>query len=152
MNGPGLLLLIIRKVMKYNTVILANTEFEHLKEIMSGAQFTQELTYRLAWEKFRRELKEAKLLDYEEMPADVIRFYSMVQIETPWNVKKSYQIVPPEKADLKNNRISVLAPMSLALFGYAEGDEFEWQFPVGIKKIKILEVVNFKPQIKVAAV
>lgn len=138
--------------MKYNNIVIAEPDFEHLQDILRGAQFAQERTYRLAWEKFRKELKEARLLSYEEMPADVIRFYSMVQIETPWNVKRSYQIVPPEKADLKNNRISVLAPMSLALFGYAEGDEFEWQFPVGIKPIKILEVVNFQLQAKTEAV
>lgn len=138
--------------MKYNNIVIAQAEFEHLQDILRGAQFAQERTYRLAWEKFRKELKEARLMDYDEMPTDVIRFYSMVQIETPWNVKRSYQIVPPEKADLKNNRISVLAPMSLALFGYAQGDEFEWQFPVGIKPIKILEVVNFQPQVKTEAV
>ena len=138
--------------MKYNNIVIAQPEFDYLQGILGGAQFAQEKTYRLAWEKFRRELKEARLVNYEEMPQDVIRFYSMVRIETPWNVKRSYQIVPPEKADLKNNRISVLAPMSLALFGYAEGDEFEWQFPVGIKPIKILEVINFQPQVKKTAV
>ena len=140
------------KEMKYNNIVIAQPEFDYLQGILGGAQFAQEKTYRLAWEKFRRELKEARLMNFEEMPPDVIRFYSMVRIETPWNVKRSYQIVPPEKADLKNNRISVLAPMSLALFGYAEGDEFEWQFPVGIKPIKILEVINFQPQVKKTAV
>ena len=148
-----LLSLVIKlKEMKYNNIVIAQSEFDYLQGILGGAQFAQEKTYRLAWEKFRRELKEARLVNYEEMPQDVIRFYSMVRIETPWNVKRSYQIVPPEKADLKNNRISVLAPMSLALFGYAEGDEFEWQFPVGIKPIKILEVINFQPQVKKTAV
>ena len=138
--------------MKYNNVVIAQPEFEQLQDLLRGARFAQEKTYRVAWEKFKMELKEARLVSYEEMPADVIRFYSMVRIETPWNVKRSYQIVPPEKADLKNNRISVLAPMSLALFGYAQGDEFEWQFPVGLRSIKILEVVNFQPQAKMVAV
>ena len=138
--------------MKYNNIVIAQPELEQIKDILRRAQFAQEKTYRLAWEKFKMELKEARLMGYEEMPADVIRFYSVVQIETPWNVRRSYEIVPPEKADLKNNRISLLAPMSLALFRYAQGDEFEWQFPVGIRSIKILEVANFQPQAKMVAV
>ena len=38
----------------------------------------------------------------------------------------------------------MLAPMSLALFGYAEGDDIEWQFPTGISSIKIVEVEKGK--------
>jgi len=34
----------------------------------------------------------------------------------------------------------VLAPMGLALFGYAKDDEILWQFPSGLQAIKILKV------------
>lgn len=46
----------------------------------------------------------------------------------------------PDKSDIKLNKISILAPMGLALFGYAEQDEILWQFPAGVSAIKIKTV------------
>ena len=74
------------------------------------------------------------------MPEDVVRFHSIVTIKNPDDKVKSYEIVTPEKSDLANNKISVLAPLGLALFGYAKDDEIMWQFPVGMQAIKIIDV------------
>lgn len=128
--------------MKYNKLIIEKKEYKLLKSILSMAHYYKDKSYRISIEKFSNELKVAKFVSSKNLPTDVIRFNSVVTIETPWNVKRNYQVVTPEQSDLKQNRISVLAPMGLALFGYAQGDEIEWQFPMGANTIKILEVVQ----------
>jgi len=50
--------------------------------------------------------------------------------------------VQPSEKDMKANKISILTPMGSALFGYATDDVVTWQFPTGIKNLKIVEVAQ----------
>lgn len=138
--------------MKYGKIIIEKKEYELLKRIISMSQYHKDKTYRASIEKLHTELDQAELVSKKKMPDDVIRFDSLVTIEIPGNITKTYEIVIPEKSDLKNNKISVLAPMGLALFGYAKGDEVEWQFPKGLSHIKILDVQQPKSSINLSNV
>src|SRR5699024_6034559 len=117
--------------MKYGKIIIEKKEHELLKRIISMSQYHKDETYRASIEKLNQELQYAEIVSEKKMPADIIRFNSTATIEIPGNIVKSYQVVTPEKSDLKQNKISILAPMGLALFGYAEGDEMSWNFPSG---------------------
>jgi len=127
-------------IMKYGEIIVEKKELEMLKNIMSMAHYHKDASYRASIEKLNNELAAAKIVSNKDMPDDVIRFNSTVTIQTSYNVTKSYQLVTPEKSDIKQNKVSVLAPMGLALFGYAKGDEILWQFPAGESAIKIIDV------------
>lgn len=109
------------------------------------AHYHKDPSYKASIEKLHKELQEANIVGLNKMPQDVIRFNSIATIETPWNIQRSYQIVTPEKSNVKENKISILAPMGLALFGYAQGDEIIWQFPMGPNTIKILKVEQTVP-------
>jgi len=131
-----------RFIMKYDVIVLEKREHELLKRFIGLSQEYKDQTYKAAVDKLRSELLNAMILADEEMPEDVVRFNSTVTIVTPFNVEKTYQIVTPDKSDIRKNMISVLAPMGLGLFGYAEGDEIQWQFPAGIKAIEIKKVLR----------
>ncbi|AVR47110.1 transcription elongation factor GreAB [Christiangramia fulva] len=133
--------------MKYGNLIVEKKEYEFLKQIMSLAKYYKDTTYKASIYKLSEELKSAKLIPKNKMPEDVIRLNSLVTIETPYDVVKTYQIVTPEKGDIRKNMVSVLAPMGLALFGYAEGDEITWMFPMGESQIKIKKVAQIDPEI-----
>ena len=126
--------------MKYGEIIVEKKEYESLKRIMGMAHYAKDNSYRESMEKLTDELRRAKIVYRKDMPEDVIRFNSTVTIKTIFDVEKSYQLVTPEKSNIKLNKISVLAPMGLALFGYAKGDEILWKFPAGESYIKVLEV------------
>lgn len=132
--------------MKYGQLIIEKKEFEFLKQIMSLAKYYKDNSYKESIFKLKEELKSAKLLPRDKMPIDIIRLNSLVTIKTPFNVEKTYQIVTPEKGNLRNNMVSVLAPMGLALIGYAEGDDITWTFPIGESKIKIQRVIQFESE------
>lgn len=137
--------------MKYTQIIIEKKEFELLRNLISTESYYKDKTYKSSLHKLKKELEDVKILPDNKMPVDVIRINSNVTIETPWNVQRTYQIVVPEQSDIRNNKISVLAPMGLALFGYAQGDEVEWEFPMGIKTIKILEVEQSNTTFKLEA-
>ncbi|MDD2985656.1 GreA/GreB family elongation factor [Flavobacterium sp.] len=126
--------------MKYDKVVVDKKELEKLKTLFSTIQNGRDKTYRLSFEKLMDELKMAKLLDSSKMPEDVIRLNSIVTIKTSLSDEKKFQLVTPEKSDLSQNKLSVLAPMGLALYGYAENDEIQWEFPSGVNTITITKV------------
>ncbi len=130
--------------MKYKTIIIEQKEYELLKRIMGMAQYYKDKTYRSSIEKLSTELKSARILKDNEMPQDVVRFNAMVEISTPFNASRNYQIVTPQRSNIRENRISVLAPMGLALFGYVQGDRIEWEFPTGMSTILIEKVEQEK--------
>ena len=127
--------------MKYKKLLIEENEFDLLKRIISLAQHDKSDSYRLAISALKEEMTQAEIVKNKELPVDVIRFNSIVHIETPFLTKK-YQIVTPDKSSIAHDKISILAPMGLALFGYAIGDELTWDFPTGKGTIKIIDVTH----------
>ena len=126
--------------MKYGEVIIEKKEYELLRQLLISANQNKDKTYKASIEKLADELKRAKIVSKDRITEDIVRFNSIVTIQTPYSEAKSYQLVAPEKSDISQNKLSVLAPMGLALFGYAVGDDVLWQFPSGMNSIKILKV------------
>ena len=91
------------------------------------------------------ELKKAKLVSKNEFPADVVRLNSTVRIKPE---DKDYvmelMIVTPDKADIKERKISIMSPIGTALIGFRQGRNVKWQVPSGKKTFTILEVNNGK--------
>jgi regulator of nucleoside diphosphate kinase len=60
------------------------------------------------------ELKKAKLVTREDFPGDVVRLNSKIKIkELSKNKVMDITLVTPDKADIKERRISVMAPLVL---------------------------------------
>lgn len=51
-------------------------------------------------------------------------------------------LVVPEKADIKEGRISVFAPIGTALIGFRQGAKIEWEVPSGNNTFNIMKVYN----------
>ncbi|WP_070786730.1 GreA/GreB family elongation factor [Flavobacterium crassostreae] len=128
--------------MKYGQLIVDEKEYSLLMQTIASTRSQEDKIYRDSLKKLKLELLTAKQISYDAMPQDVIRFNSVVRISTPFNVERSYQIVTPEKSNIQQNKISILSPMALALFGYAKGDKITWQFPSGTNVIEIMEVTQ----------
>jgi regulator of nucleoside diphosphate kinase len=132
--------------MKYETLMIEKNEHKKLLNLMDSAHYENDPIFKRAIGALKNELKTVKICSESDLPDDVVRFYSRVTIETPFAVTKTYQIVTPDESNLKQDKISILSPMALALFGYAADDEIEWQFPSGLSKIKIKQVQTLKTQ------
>ena len=52
-----------------------------------------------------------------------------------------FQIVYPDQANIKENKISIFSPVATALIGYKVSDEIEWIVPSGMTKIRIDEII-----------
>jgi regulator of nucleoside diphosphate kinase len=89
------------------------------------------------------ELQRATVVDREQFPADVVRLNTAVTIkDLASGNETTLRIVLPEFADIKQKKVSVLAPMGTALIGLKTGQRFSWQMPAGVKSFLIVEVGN----------
>ncbi len=123
------------------------TEFdlERLKKLLQEAQYTH---YRKSeyLEKLQMELSRAEVVSPRDVPSDVITMNSkvcLVDLET--GEEEIYTLVFPQDADLKQGKLSVLAPIGTAMLGYEVGDIFEWEVPAGIRKLRV-EKILYQPE------
>jgi regulator of nucleoside diphosphate kinase len=118
-------------------VILCAEDYNLLKQF-AGTKTDDVSEMSLAYE-----LNRAVVVDNEALPPHTIRLNSLVSVKESTSGKVTdFRIVMPIDADIKQKKISILAPLGAALIGYRKGDEVEWQMPAGIKKFKVLNVLQ----------
>ena len=93
------------------------------------------------------ELRKAKLVNKNEFPHDVVRLNSKVKVKADHNEDVIELIlVTPDRANIKEKKVSIMAPIGTALIGFRQGEQVKWQVPAGKKTFTILEVVNEQPE------
>lgn len=123
-------------------LILAKDDYEiimaHLRQGLSKSTYEPQNADAL-----KQEMKKAKVVANEKVPDNIVKLNSIVRIrETGSEKTRELQLVTPDKADIKENKISILSPIGTALIGFGEGKEIEWNVPGGKKTFQILEVTN----------
>lgn len=97
-------------------------------------------------EELDNELRRAKVIAPKSIPRDVITMNSKVRLtDLDSGTEMICQLVFPGDADIKQNKISILAPVGTALIGFRVGDIVEWEAPAGVKKMRVEEIV-YQPE------
>jgi regulator of nucleoside diphosphate kinase len=92
------------------------------------------------------ELDRATIVPQNETGPDVITMNSTaVLVDVEDGEEEEWTLVFPEDADIDRNRISVLAPIGIAMLGYRVGDTFEWNTPGGIRKLQVKSIL-YQPE------
>ena len=127
--------------------ILSEKDFQIIHDLIknqSAVQQTKEIRY------LAEELKKAKIVKDNKISSEIVQLNSFVQIEDQTNKQvMDFQIVLPSQANLKEKKISILAPIGIALIGFKKDQLVEWQMPAGKKTLKILHVENANHLVKV---
>ena len=92
------------------------------------------------------ELHRAIIVDPKDVPSDVITMNShaeMRDLESGETV--AFTLVFPTEANIDEEKISVLAPIGAGMLGYRVGDEFEWNVPGGLRRMKVTKV-HYQPE------
>lgn len=92
-------------------------------------------------DKLELELRSAKQVLRCELPEDVVTINRLVRVkELESGNEFTHHLVAPQKAKRKNNTLSILSPIGVAMLGYTQGAELQWEMPEGIKVYRIEEV------------
>ena len=122
------------------TPTFCKTDYHFLRELISKSKNS---TNAKEANQLSQELDRAVISKESELDNSIVRINSYVTIEdVKANKQMKIQIVLPSYADLKQSKISILAPLSVAIIGFKENDEVDWELPAGIKTLKIIAVNN----------
>lgn len=93
------------------------------------------------------ELSRADVVSHKEVPSDIVTMNSRVRfLDETTKQESEMTLVYPQDAKLEENRISILAPVGVALLGLKVGETIDWKMPNGsVKKLKVLHI-EFQPE------
>jgi transcription elongation factor GreA len=83
----------------------------------------------------------AQIIDASELSGTKIVFGTTVTVlDDDSDEERSFQIVGEDEADIKEQRLSINAPLARALIGKEVGDEVEVNAPGGGKYYEVLKI------------
>jgi len=92
------------------------------------------------------ELERAIVVEPTEIPPEVITMNSTAELlDLDSGEAVILTLVFPQDADVDADRISILAPIGAGMLGYKVGDEFEWQVPAGLRRMKVIRI-DYQPE------
>jgi regulator of nucleoside diphosphate kinase len=91
-----------------------------------------------------QEMDRALVMDAaRRLPSDVVTLDSRVMVtDLVTGEDRTFTLVLPSKANVDEGRISVLAPLGMAVLGYRTGDEIEWEVPAGRRRFLVRRVIH----------
>lgn len=126
-------------------IIITKQDFNKIHRSITDAKAKNSIKKDEA-EKLLAELKSAKVVEQDQVEADVVTMNSIVKIQFENNKHSmELQLVYPAEANLKEKKISIFSAVASALIGYRVGDEIDWLVPSGMTKIIINEIV-YQPE------
>ena len=92
------------------------------------------------------ELHRASIVDPKNVPADVITMNSRAEmLDLDSGEAVTFTLVFPSEANIEEGKISVLAPIGAGMLGYRVNDEFEWNVPGGIRRMRVARI-HYQPE------
>ena len=125
-----------------NQPVLLKDDYELLISYLTGS-YGNIVFDRQNVKKLQEELKKARLVNKDQFPFDTVRLNSTIKIKTEGEGEvMELMLVTPDKANIKEKKISVMAPIGTALIGFRKGQKIKWQVPAGKKTFTIIDVTN----------
>jgi regulator of nucleoside diphosphate kinase len=130
--------------MKQGPIFITKSDLERLQAVLVRQRETLRGNEYSA--KLQVELDKAVIVESKEIPGDVVTMHSTVELtDLDTGGTEIHTLVFPEEADIAKGKLSVLAPIGTAMLGYRVGDEFEWQVPAGVRRLRVSKVL-YQPE------
>ncbi|MDQ8183120.1 GreA/GreB family elongation factor [Pelagicoccus sp. SDUM812005] len=93
--------------------------------------------------KLKEELSRAIVLGDSQVPSDSVGLNSKVELEDlDLGEVETYELSLPSRANPDLNRVSILAPLGVALLGVRAGEDFVWNTPGGLRRLRVVRVTR----------
>ena len=128
--------------MNTQSLIIIQRELDILRKYLQDSILTEFNKKTLS-----AEIASARIVNEQELPVDVVSLNTVVHVQE-LRSKQSFifQIVHPSAADVKKNKVSIFAPIAIALLGYRKGSVTRWEMPGGVQEFEIQKVVRVQQE------
>jgi regulator of nucleoside diphosphate kinase len=130
---------------QHRQIVITEFDLERLQELIEEMQDLPSRDNRYL-DELSEELLRAEVVAPEEIPPQVITMNSRVRLQDlDSKAELEYTLVFPPEANLDQGKISVLAPVGMAMIGYRVGDTISWKVPSGVKRLKVKKIL-YQPE------
>lgn len=129
--------------MKDKTIRITSLDQERLKKLLRDPDLLQQKPY---LDELEQEIDRALIVEPSEVPGDTITMNSTARlIDLNTQEEMIFTLVYPDRANIAEGRISVLAPIGTAILGHNEGEVLESEVPDGILSLKVDRIL-YQPE------
>ena len=131
----------MKTIMDTRVIYITEADMQRLRPLIEGMKNSRDDLRAL-----ETELKQARVVTPADVPPDVITMNSKARLrDLDTGEEMVFTVVFPGNASIEHDRISVVAPIGTAMLGHRVGDEFEWQVPAGLVRLRVEEVL-YQPE------
>ena len=131
---------------KEATVYISQTDRERLGNLIELVRSGGDRTSLSYVNKLEDELEYAEVVSPEKIPPDIVTMRSKVRLrDLDTKEETVYSIVFPSEANFDEGKISVLAPLAMALLGHRRGSTIEFQAPGRVRRLHIVQIL-YQPE------
>jgi len=129
---------------KRANIIVTDEDMKRLRNLLStGASFKRDREF---INDLEDELDTAEIVEFEQIPNDVITMNTKFTLRDLANDKlRTFTLVYPQDADILQGKLSILAPVGIAVLGYSVGDVIDWEVPSGKRQFRV-ESILYQPE------
>jgi regulator of nucleoside diphosphate kinase len=130
-------------IMNHTPIYITRDDNSKLRLLLATALHSNAST---SLQNLREELDRAAVIDSAGIPPGIVTMESTVVFEDlTTNEIEEYTITFPDRANVEQKRMSILAPIGTALIGCRVGDVVSWSTPGGMRQLKVLRVALPEP-------
>jgi regulator of nucleoside diphosphate kinase len=131
--------------MQYSSIRLTDADSRRLETLVEGSR-PRNARDASSLERLESQLSEADVVPASRIDPDVVTMNSEVRVhDLDTHQVRVFRVVFPAAANAEVGRVSVLAPLGLAVLGRAAGEQVAWQAPGGPRRLRI-EHVLYQPE------
>ncbi len=94
----------------------------------------------------KHKLQMARKVSSTEIPSDFVTMNSIFEIKDKEELEsRILNLVFPEKADMEQDRVSILSPIGTAVIGCRVGSVINWKIPGELKNFVIINMI-YQPE------
>jgi regulator of nucleoside diphosphate kinase len=90
------------------------------------------------WEE---KIERAEIITQDEAPPDLVTMHSIIRTKD-----SNLTLVFPREADIDQGKISILAPLGMALLGARVGQTISWLARDGQTRTLVIESISYQPE------
>ena len=128
-----------------NAIHITSRDKEQLRDLLAEME-TRRTEPRADLKALAEELQRAAVVNPQEIPDDVITMNSRAEmLDLKTGERVTFTLVFPSEANIDEEKISVFAPIGAGMLGYRLNDEFEWQVPGGVRRMRVTKI-HYQPE------
>jgi regulator of nucleoside diphosphate kinase len=136
--------MIAQNLVSMKEIVITAGDFDRLRGIVDSPRYRS--THAPLLLALREELDRGRVVPADAVPKGVVTMHSRVRVrDLKDQESETYTLVYPDQADMNENKLSVLAPLGMALLGTRVGQIVKFDAPAGERRLKI-EKILYQPE------